>query len=96
LDILVNNAGIVQFAAFEDLTEEQWDSVLATNLKGQFLCGQQAVKLMGQGRANYQYRLDCFRRSGCWFFSCGSLHCFQGGSCGLNRKYGFGFGQKRD
>jgi len=49
LDILVNNAGIVQFAAFEDLTEEQWDSVLATNLKGQFLCGQQAVKLMGQG-----------------------------------------------
>lgn len=49
LDILVNNAGIVQFAAFEDLTEEQWDAVLDTNLKGQFLCSQQAVKLMGQG-----------------------------------------------
>jgi len=49
LDILVNNAGIVQFAAFEDLTEEQWDQVLDTNLKGQFLCSQQAVKLMGQG-----------------------------------------------
>lgn len=49
LDILVNNAGIVQFVAFEELTEEQWDAVLDTNLKGQFLCGQQAVKLMGQG-----------------------------------------------
>lgn len=49
LDILVNNAGIVQFAPFEELTEEQWDAVLNTNLKGQFLCGQQAVKLMGQG-----------------------------------------------
>ena len=49
LDILVNNAGIVQFAPFEELTEEQWDAVLDTNLKGQFLCGQQAVKLMGQG-----------------------------------------------
>lgn len=49
LDILVNNAGVVQFAAFEDLTEEQWDTVLDTNLKGQFLCSQQAVKLMGQG-----------------------------------------------
>src|SRR4030042_6703761 len=40
LDILVNNAGIVQFAAFEDLTEEQWDAILDTNLKGQFLCSQ--------------------------------------------------------
>jgi 3-oxoacyl-[acyl-carrier protein] reductase len=49
LDILVNNAGIVQFAAFEDLTEDQWDAVLDTNLKGQFLCAQQAVKLMSQG-----------------------------------------------
>jgi len=49
LDILVNNAGIVQFAPFEELTEEQWDAVLDTNLKGQFLCGQQAVKLMEQG-----------------------------------------------
>lgn len=49
LDILVNNAGIVQFAAFEELTEEQWDAVLDTNLKGQFLCSQQAVALMSPG-----------------------------------------------
>lgn len=49
LDILVNNAGIVQFAPFEELTEEQWDQVLDVNLKGQFLCSQQAVKLMGKG-----------------------------------------------
>lgn len=49
LDILVNNAGIVHFAPFEELTEEQWDAVLDTNLKGQFLCSQQAAKLMGQG-----------------------------------------------
>ncbi|MFZ5366112.1 MAG: SDR family NAD(P)-dependent oxidoreductase [Patescibacteria group bacterium] len=49
LDILVNNAGIVQFAPFEELTEEQWDAVLDTNLKGQFLCSQEAVKLMSPG-----------------------------------------------
>jgi len=49
LDILVNNAGIIHFAAFEDLTEEQWDNVLNINLKGQFLCSQQAVKLMSHG-----------------------------------------------
>jgi 3-oxoacyl-[acyl-carrier protein] reductase len=49
LDILVNNAGIVQFASFEELTEEQWDQVIDVNLKGQFLCSQQAMKLMSPG-----------------------------------------------
>lgn len=49
LDILVNNAGILMFAPFDQITEEQWDQIMAVNLKGQFLCGQQAAKLMGQG-----------------------------------------------
>lgn len=46
LDILVNNAGVIDYAGFEDITEEQWDRVLDVNLKGQFLCAQEAVKLM--------------------------------------------------
>lgn len=53
LDILVNNAGVIDYADFEELTEAQWDRVLNVNLKGQFLCGQEAVKLMkeaGWGR----------------------------------------------
>lgn len=51
LDILVNNAGIIDYASFENILEEQWDRILGTNLKGQFLCSQQAVKLMsGSGR----------------------------------------------
>jgi len=37
LDILVNNAGVIDYATFEDLTEEKWDRVLDVNLKGQFL-----------------------------------------------------------
>lgn len=49
LDILVNNAGVVHFADFETITEAQWDEILDTNLKGQFLCSQQAVKLMSSG-----------------------------------------------
>ncbi len=49
LDILVNNAGIVQFTPFEELTEEEWDKIIDVNLKGQFLCSQQAAKLMGKG-----------------------------------------------
>lgn len=49
LDILVNNAGILRMASFEQIAEEDWDAVLDTNLKGQYLCAQQAVKLMGLG-----------------------------------------------
>ncbi len=49
LDILVNNAGILRVASFEQITEEDWDQVLDTNLKGQVLCAQEAVKLMNSG-----------------------------------------------
>lgn len=40
IDILVNNAGINIVKPFIDLTEEEWDRVLDTNLKGYFLCAQ--------------------------------------------------------
>ena len=53
LDILVNNAGMFFSAKFEELTEEQWDTILDTNLKSQFLCSQAAAAMLrrsGQGR----------------------------------------------
>jgi len=51
LDILVNNAGVLNYAPFAQLTDEQWDSVIDTNLKGQFMCAREAVKLIvGKGR----------------------------------------------
>ena len=49
LDILVNNAGILKMAPFGQIPEEDWDATMAVNLKGQFLCGQEAVKLMSKG-----------------------------------------------
>ena len=49
LDILVNNAGIIEFSPFESITEEQWDKILDVNLKGQFLCSKEAIKLMSSG-----------------------------------------------
>lgn len=53
LDILVNNAGMFFEAKFEDLTEQQWDRIMNTNLKSQFLCAQAAAPMMkrqGRGR----------------------------------------------
>jgi NAD(P)-dependent dehydrogenase (short-subunit alcohol dehydrogenase family) len=46
LDILVNNAGIDPHVNFLDMTEEQWDLVIDTNLKGNFLCSQAAARQM--------------------------------------------------
>ncbi len=46
LDFLVNNAGIVHGADFLELEEEDFDRVLAVNLKGFFLTGQAAARQM--------------------------------------------------
>jgi 3-oxoacyl-[acyl-carrier protein] reductase len=46
LDLLVNNAGVQTFKALLDVTEEEWDLVVDTNLKGCFLCTQQAGRYM--------------------------------------------------
>ncbi|MCH7552856.1 MAG: glucose 1-dehydrogenase [Chloroflexi bacterium] len=43
-DILVNNAGILTWGSILDLPEEDWDRVLAVNLKSMFLCTQQAAR----------------------------------------------------
>ncbi len=47
LDLLFNNAGIgTSGVALEDLSFEQWQSVVGVNLTGAFLCTQQAFRLM--------------------------------------------------
>ena len=47
LDLLFNNAGISGRAVpLEDLTYEQWKSIVDTNLTGTFLCTQEAFKIM--------------------------------------------------
>ena len=46
VDVLFNNAGTGVGAAFEDLTIEQWRSVIDINLTGSFLCAQAAFRQM--------------------------------------------------
>jgi 2-deoxy-D-gluconate 3-dehydrogenase len=53
LDILVNNAGIRRRKPALEVSEEDWDAVIDTNLKGVFFCAQAAARLMvveGGGR----------------------------------------------
>ena len=46
IDVLVNNAGIIRRGTIETVTEEDWDRVIAVNLKGTFNCCRAVVDPM--------------------------------------------------
>lgn len=53
VDILVNNAGAIDGGPLDELSVETWDKVIATNLRGPFLCTRCAIRIMkrqGGGR----------------------------------------------
>ena len=51
VDVLINNAGIFRSTSIDDMTADEWDQMLAINLKGVFLCSQAALKLMKPRRS---------------------------------------------
>ncbi|MEI7025823.1 SDR family NAD(P)-dependent oxidoreductase [Paenibacillus sp. y28] len=46
IDILINNAGFGIFKPLYELTVQEWDDVLHTNLRGTFLCAKEAARIM--------------------------------------------------
>lgn len=44
IDILVSNAGLQRDASIDEMTLEQWNTVLNVNLTGQFLCCREAIR----------------------------------------------------
>ena len=51
VDVSVQNAGVITVARLEDLTEAEWDKVMAVNTKGVFLCCQEAaVRMRATGK----------------------------------------------
>ena len=49
LDILVNNVGINKPSDFDKITEDDWDEIINTNLKGPFMCCQESLSLLKKG-----------------------------------------------
>jgi 3-oxoacyl-[acyl-carrier protein] reductase len=60
LDALVNNAGIVADRLSWQISESDWDTVLAVNLKGAFLCSQAALGPMLQQRDGHIINVASF------------------------------------
>ena len=46
LDVLINNAGISHIGLLQDMTNEEWNKVINTNLTGVFYCCRAAIPLM--------------------------------------------------
>jgi NAD(P)-dependent dehydrogenase (short-subunit alcohol dehydrogenase family) len=65
LDILVNNAGIIAYKPFLELTDEDWDSIMTVNLKGQFLCARAAAKEMNKNKWGRIINIASISSGGC-------------------------------
>ena len=68
IDVLVNNAGICQSKLFTDITDEDWENMLQTNLTSVFYATQEALKYMVP------------RKEGC-IINISSVYSLTGASC---------------
>ena len=78
LDILVNNAGIGIMKPVDQLTAEEWDATIETNLSGVFYCCHEAIPLMRQRGGGYIFNIS----------SLAGVNPFAGGSAYNASKFG--------
>jgi len=78
LDILVNNAGIGIMKPVDQLTPEEWDATIETNLSGAFYCSREAIPLMRKRGGGYIFNIS----------SLAGVNPFAGGSAYNASKFG--------
>jgi 3-oxoacyl-[acyl-carrier protein] reductase len=79
LDILVNNAGVGIFKPVDQITPEEWDTVIQTNLSGGFYCCHEAIPLMRKRGGGYIFNIS----------SLAGVNAFPSGSAYNASKFGF-------
>ena len=72
LDILVNNAGVGVFKTVDQLSPEEWDTTIGTNLSGVFYCCREAIPLMRQRGGGYIFNISSL--AGINAFAAGSAY----------------------
>jgi NAD(P)-dependent dehydrogenase (short-subunit alcohol dehydrogenase family) len=84
IDVLINNAGVDDATPFLEVTEENWDQVVDTNLKGPFLMSQRVAREMvrgGGGVILHTASIDALGADG----SYAAYNASKAGLLGLNR-----------
>ena len=72
IDILINNAGLGYFKPVDQLTPEEWDETIQTNLSGVFYCCREAIPLLRKRGGGYIFNISSL--AGINPFSCGSAY----------------------
>ena len=97
LDILVNNAGITRDNMLMKMSEEDFDAVISTNLKGVFNCIRRAGQrgpgqlLRGQGRRHRHHQISCQgagQQGNHGECSCSWFHCNGDDRCSQRQRKG--------
>ena len=78
LDILVNNAGVGIFKPVDQLTAEEWDATIQTNLSSVFYCCREAVPVMRQHGGGHIFNISSLL----------AIHGIAGGSAYCASKFG--------
>ncbi len=87
VDILVNNAGTSAVADAESLTEDQWQSVIDTNLTGLFRCAQTAGRrMLEQGHGKIVNIASMYSFTGASYVSQASYVASKAAVLGLTRE----------
>ena len=94
LDILVNNAGVLRGGEFSEFSEEMLDEVLNVNLKGQFFCAQEAVKMMKSGGRIINIASISSGGTGVGFAQIEAYTASKGGVIGLTENLALDLGPK--
>ena len=87
LDILVNCAAIDHTLAVEEITIEQWDQVIAVNLRGPFLFAKAAMPLMRSQRSGHIINIASTAATRAWA-NAAAYHASKWGLRGFSRALG--------
>jgi len=66
LDAVINNAGTDYTLSVEEMTPEQWDRVIATNLRGPFLISKYALPILKESRHGHIVNIASTAAKRCW------------------------------
>ena len=83
LDILVNNAGIDRTVPLDELSYEDWDRIMAVNLRGPFVMSKLALPVMKQARSGHIVNIVSTAAKRAWA-NAAAYHASKWGLLGLS------------